>query len=78
VQPAASLRFFKTGRFAWGPSLGLTMGGVVGALIAIFVVKQLNLGTLRWLVMIVVAYAAISMLRSALKDQQPNPVRETA
>ncbi len=78
VQPAASLRFFKTGRFAWGPSLGLTMGGVVGALLAIFVVKQLNLGTLRWLVMIVVAYAAISMLRSALKEQPPNPVRETA
>jgi uncharacterized membrane protein YfcA len=78
VQPAASLRFFKTGRFAWGPSLGLTMGGVVGALIAIFVVKQLNLGMLRWLVMIVVAYAAISMLRSALKERQPNPLRETA
>jgi uncharacterized membrane protein YfcA len=81
VQPAASLRFFKTGRFAWGPSLGLTMGGVAGALIAIFVVKQLPLGALRWLVMVVVAYAAISMLRSAFKERsqhQPSPVRETA
>jgi uncharacterized membrane protein YfcA len=75
VQPAASLRFFKTSRFSWGTSLGLTMGGVVGSLIAIFVVKQLDLKTLRWLVMIVVAYAAISMLRSALKEPRPQPVK---
>jgi uncharacterized membrane protein YfcA len=77
VQPAASLRFFKTGRFAWGVSLGLTLGGVVGSLLAIFVVRQLPLGRLRWLVMIVVAYAAIAMLRSALKSQpkqQPQAV----
>lgn len=65
VQPAASLRFFTTGRFAWGPSLGLTIGGVAGALVAVFIVKQLPLTALRWLVMVVVAYAAVSMLRSA-------------
>jgi uncharacterized membrane protein YfcA len=69
VQPVASLRFFRTGRFAWGSSLGLTIGGVVGSLIAVFVVKQLPLKALRWLVMIVVAYAAVSMLRSAFKAQ---------
>jgi len=65
VQPVASLRFFKTGRFAWGPSLGLMMGGVLGVLIAVFIVKQLPLSALRWLVMFVVAYAAVSMLYSA-------------
>ena len=69
VQPVASLRFFKTGRFSWGSSLGLTMGGVAGSLIAVFVVKQLPLKALRWLVMIVVAYAAVSMLRSAFRAQ---------
>ena len=30
LQPVASLGFFKSGRFAHGPSLGLTIGGVVG------------------------------------------------
>ena len=66
VQPVASLRFFKTGRFAFGPSLGLTIGGVVGVLIAIFIVQRLPLLALRWLVIVVVAYAALTMLRSAL------------
>lgn len=67
VQPVASLQFFKTGRFAWGVCLGLAIGGVVGTLLAIFVVKQLPLKALRWLVMIVVMYAAVAMLRSAFK-----------
>jgi uncharacterized membrane protein YfcA len=67
VQPAASLRFFKTGRFAFGPALGLTIGGTVGVLIAIFIVRQLPLLALRWLVIVVVMYAALSMLRSALR-----------
>lgn len=66
VQPVASLRFFRTGRFDWGTSLGLTIGGSIGVLLAVFVVKQLPLHVLRWLVMIVVAYAAFMMLRSAL------------
>ena len=65
LQPAASLRFFKTGRFDFGASLGLTMGGIPGVLIAVFVVKSLPLNVLRWLVTAVVLYAALSMLRSA-------------
>lgn len=69
VQPAASLRFFRTGRFAFGPALGLTIGGSVGVLIAIFIVRRLPLIALRWLVIVVVMYAAVSMLRSALRER---------
>jgi uncharacterized membrane protein YfcA len=69
VQPVASLRFFKTGRFAFGPALGLTIGGSVGVLIAIFIVRQLPLLALRWLVIVVVTYAAVSMLRSAHRER---------
>src|SRR5580700_4195001 len=68
VQPVASLQFFKSGRFAFGPAIGLTVGGVVGVLIAIFIVKQLPLNALRWLIAFVVAYAALSMLRSAWRE----------
>lgn len=67
VQPVAGLRFLRSGRFSWSTSLGVMMGGVCGVLIAIFIVKQLPLQQLRWLVMIVVLYAAFSMLRSAAR-----------
>ena len=65
LQPVASLRFFASGRFAWGPSLGLTFGGIVGVFIAAYIVKSLPLHALRWLVIVVIAYAAFAMLRSA-------------
>jgi uncharacterized membrane protein YfcA len=69
LQPVASLRFFQTGKFAWGPSLGLVFGGVVGVLLAAYVVKALPLRALRWLLIVVIAYAALAMLRSATRSQ---------
>jgi uncharacterized membrane protein YfcA len=68
LQPVASLRFFQTGKFAWGPSLGLAFGGVLGVLVAAYIVKSLPLIWLRWLVIIVIAYAAFAMLRSAARE----------
>jgi uncharacterized membrane protein YfcA len=65
LQPVASLRFFQTGKFAWGPSLGLAFGGVLGVFVAAYIVKSLPLIALRWLVIVVIAYAAFAMLRSA-------------
>jgi uncharacterized membrane protein YfcA len=65
LQPVASLRFFQNQKFAWGPALGLAFGGVIGVLIAAFIVKSLPLVALRWLVIVVIAYAAFAMLRSA-------------
>jgi uncharacterized membrane protein YfcA len=65
LQPVASLRFFQTGKFAWGPSLGLAFGGVIGVFVAAYIVKSLPLIALRWLVIVVIAYAAFAMLRSA-------------
>jgi uncharacterized membrane protein YfcA len=68
VQPVASLRFFQTSTFAWGPSLGLAIGSIPGVLIAAYIVKSLPLSTLRWLVIVVITYAAFAMLRSAARS----------
>jgi uncharacterized membrane protein YfcA len=73
LQPVASLGFFRSGRFAQGPALGLAAGGIVGVLVAFFIVKQLPLTTMRWLVTVVVTYAALSMLRSARVAPAPSP-----
>jgi uncharacterized membrane protein YfcA len=66
VQPTAGLQFFRSGRFGFGTSIALTIGSIPGVLLAALVVKELPLGTLRWLVVLVVIYAAITMLRSFL------------
>jgi uncharacterized membrane protein YfcA len=64
LQPVASLQFFRSGRFGWGTSIGLSIGAIGGVLLAAFVVKSLPLVALRWLVVGVVLYASVSMLRS--------------
>jgi uncharacterized membrane protein YfcA len=73
VQPAAGLKFFRTQRFGFGTSLGLTIGSIPGVLLAFYVVKELQLKQLRWLVVLVVIYAAISMLRSFAQSRARVP-----
>jgi uncharacterized membrane protein YfcA len=73
LQPVASLGFFRSGRFAHVSALGLTAGSLVGVLVAFYIVKQLPLTTMRWLVTAVVTYAAVSMLRSARAPAAPAP-----
>jgi uncharacterized membrane protein YfcA len=46
-------------------ALGLTLGGIPAVLVAGLIVKSLPLEVLRWVVVVVVVYAALAMLRSA-------------
>jgi uncharacterized membrane protein YfcA len=46
-------------------AIGLTLGGVPAVFVAAFLVKAMSLDLLRWLVIVVVLYAAFVMLRSA-------------
>ena len=65
--PVASLGFLKSGRFAQGSALGLTCGGVVGTLLAFPLVNIVasHLTLMRWLVIVVIIYAAVAMLKAA-------------
>jgi uncharacterized membrane protein YfcA len=65
LMPVASLRFIRFGAFSMLAAIGLTLGGIPGVLIAAFIVKGLSLSLVRWLVVLVVLYAAVVMLRSA-------------
>lgn len=64
LMPVGGLRFIRSGRYNLGAALGLAAGGIPGVLIAAYVVKSLPIEWLRWLVLLVVVYAAIQMLRS--------------
>lgn len=48
---------------------GLAIGAIPAVFVAAFIVKSLPLEMLRWLVIVVVLYAAIVMLRSALRGR---------
>jgi len=65
--PVATLGFLRSGRFSHGCALGLTLGGILGAMSAFPLVKLIaqHLTAMRWLVILVIIYAAVSMLRSA-------------
>lgn len=65
LMPVAGLRFIETRRYDLRAAVGLAIGGVPGVLIAAYIVRSLPLFWLRWLVIVVVLYAAISMLLSA-------------
>ncbi len=68
LQPVAAIQFFNNRRFSWPAVIGLTIGSIPGVLIAAFVIKSLDMTYLRWLVILVVFYAATSMLLSARQE----------
>lgn len=61
----ASIRHIKIGEVDLRIVLGLTIGGIPAVLLAAFIVKEMPLEMLRWLVTVVVLYASAVMFRSA-------------
>ena len=65
LMPVAALRFIRDRKYDLRAALGLTLGGIPAVLLAAYVVRSLPLTWLRWLVVIIVLYAAALMLLSA-------------
>jgi uncharacterized membrane protein YfcA len=65
LQPVASIRFVAHRRYSARAALGLTLGGVPAVFLAAFVVKELALDTVRWLVIAVALYTAAGLLRAS-------------
>jgi uncharacterized membrane protein YfcA len=63
---AASSRHIQYGEIDFRIVAGLTLGGIPAVLVAAFIVKEMPVEMLRWLVMIVVLYAALVMLKAAV------------
>jgi uncharacterized membrane protein YfcA len=70
LMPVGSAEFIRKRKFDLKATVGLALGGIPAVLIAAYVVKSLDLYYVRWLVVIVVVYTAVSMLRSAASESR--------
>lgn len=68
LMPIGSLRFIRAQSYSLRHALGLAIGGVPGVVVAAYIVKSLDLRTVRWLVIAVVVYTAVTMLAAAAKS----------
>lgn len=73
LMPFASVKFMKTGRFDAKAAIGLAIGSVPAVLIAAYIVKELPLDALKWVVLVVIVYTAITLLRSATRERGVAP-----
>ena len=77
LMPMAAARFVRVGRYSPSTAIGLTVGGIPALFIAAYLVKSLPLSAIRWLVIIVVLYTAVTLIRAALREtgRIPAPVQ---
>jgi uncharacterized membrane protein YfcA len=69
LMPVGSLRFIREQAYSFRNAIGLAIGGVVGVYIAAKFFESLDIRTVRWLVIVVVLYTAITMLISASSEK---------
>ena len=66
----ACVRHIQMGRMDLRVVVGLAVGGVPAVLVAAYIVKGMDLAMLRWLVILVVLYAAAVMAHAAWKGRR--------
>ena len=74
LMPVASIRFIKEGNYPRKATLGITIFGVIGVLIATIIVKNLPMDIMKVLVVIVIIYTSYSMLAPLFKARKENAV----
>jgi uncharacterized membrane protein YfcA len=67
LMPVAGYQFIRLKKYDVRAAVGLAIGGVPGVLVAALIVRSLPLAWVRWLVVAVVLYAAVSLLRSSAR-----------
>lgn len=68
ILPAAAIRFYRSGRFDGRIAFGLAVGGVPGVLVAAFLVKELPLEVIKWIVVGVLLYTSITLWMSSHRE----------
>ncbi|MBU5365389.1 sulfite exporter TauE/SafE family protein [Enterococcus devriesei] len=63
LMPVAGTNFIKSGDYSRKVSLGITIGGIIGVIIATRFVTGLNMNVLTWIVIVVVLYSGFTYIR---------------
>ena len=66
--PIGSIQFIKFEQYSRKITLLTSTFGVLGVLVAVFIVKNLDVNMLQWLVTLVLLYSGISMLSEEYKN----------
>ncbi|MCL6741443.1 sulfite exporter TauE/SafE family protein [Sphingomonas sp. RB56-2] len=66
----SGVRHIRMGQIDLRIVLGLALGGIPAVIVAALIVKSMPLELLRWMVLVVVVYAAIVLLRAALSGRR--------
>ena len=66
--PSASIRYIKDQAYNRKAAITITLSGIIGVLIAAFIVKTLDVYLLTWLVIIVIIYTGITLIKSGFKE----------
>jgi uncharacterized membrane protein YfcA len=69
LMPVAGVRFMKEHSYSPKAALGLAIGGLPAVWIAAKWVEEMDLTTMKWLVVVVVSITAFSMLRAARRQR---------
>ena len=69
LMPVGGINFIRKDAYNLRAAIGLALGGPLAVLVAAFIVKELPIFYMRWLVVIVVVYTASSMISAAAKSR---------
>jgi uncharacterized membrane protein YfcA len=78
LMPTASAQFIRKQKYDLRAAIGLTVGGVPGVLLAAYIFTSLPVQAVRWLVVVVVVYAAVTLLRASAIEPADEKVYATA
>jgi len=67
LMPSAGIKFVKEGKYNRATSLVLTLSGVVGVLVACFIITSMPLTLLTWIVTAVMVICAFIFFNDAKK-----------
>lgn len=68
LMPVAGTNFIKSGDYSRKVSLGITIGGIIGVIVATRFVTGLNMNVLTWVVIAVVLYSGFTYIRKGMHE----------